>query len=304
MEMSKIEQAIIKTLAYFDLISRPLSEDELYSYLYVQKCSSRELQGGLQSLLRNKIVVEKDGYYSLKNQKINSQKQGDKILEQKWKLAQNIASKMLWIPYLRSVLVIHSLANGTARESSDVDFLIITAKNRLFTCRFFMVVNNILLGRQKTKFNQKDKIDLGFYVSEDGLDIKKTRLHENDILTTYFLATAKPLYNFESYQRFVNKNDWLKKFLPNFEIKNSKYSILDNQNKIRKFLEKILSGKLGDFLNLILKKLQIFKIYLEPKAKNPKSNIWVSDQIIELHHESLREEICNNWKKKVKNLNL
>ena len=63
--MNKTEKAIIKTLAFFDTLGRPLTLEEIWRFLYGDKASKLEVLLGLRKLMRMGKIFNQEPYYSL-----------------------------------------------------------------------------------------------------------------------------------------------------------------------------------------------------------------------------------------------
>ncbi len=198
-------------------------------------------------------------------------------------------------PFVRAILLNGSLAQGTAKKSSDIDLLIIAKPGRIFTARFFV---NGLLTIFKVKRSSDDsfphdrKICPNYFLTEDFLKIATKRgvaldqycadCYSNCVLVS---GSAK------IFERFLVANSTLfkrscalvpplfKKFLAHrFPLKESRFF-----GGCQKITECFFAGKIGDFIELKLKNWQIKRIERDPRTKQFPDLISYSDKELRFH---------------------
>ena len=136
--MFPLKQSIVKTLTYFDLIYYPLTKEELFAYLW--RAPYGRYDDFLSVLERPERCWEsKWGYYFLPGREKKIENRRIRLLhsEQKLKLARRAVKKIRAVPFLRAIFLCNSVASGTAGETSDIDFFIVTAPKRIWLVRFF-----------------------------------------------------------------------------------------------------------------------------------------------------------------------
>ena len=141
-----------------------------------------------------------------------------------------------------------------SNEESDIDLMIITKKNLLWTTRAFVYLLIGLLGIKKRRpfdSNQKDKLCLNIWMDESDLSWTKK---QRNIYTAHEIAQILPLVNKDNtYEKLLNINRWVLKYWPNSvkieRIENSVKSRVKEQNVIRYTL-------FTDFLEKLFFKLQ------------------------------------------------
>jgi hypothetical protein len=92
--------------------------------------------------------------------------------------------------------------------------------------------------------------------------------------------------------KFTQANEWLKKYLPNFEWA---------QSNLRRQIKTIkLPSFWGGWLEKIVRKYQLKILPVTIKDKmNQNSNVVVNDQILKLHTNDRREEYRDKFKNKI-----
>ena len=192
--MSKIEKAILKTLAFFDIFSRPLTLEELWHFLHQFKTSKYQVLIGLRKLAKKGKILEKNDYFSLNfnRQIFREYIRRRKICQKNFQKARRYLGLLKILPFVKNISVINSLAFQSSDEKSDIDILLVTKKNRLWFTRALVVLVLEILGQNKNKWYRAGKFCLGFAFDEEVLNLKKFRL-KNDIYFSYWLAMLAPV---------------------------------------------------------------------------------------------------------------
>jgi predicted nucleotidyltransferase len=164
-----------------------------------------------------------------------------KLLDKAVPIARLLSS----FPYVRGIAVSGSLSKNFADENSDIDFFIITAKNRLWIARTIMH----LFKKLAILFRKEYLFCMNYYVDEEGLEIK-----EKNIYTATELATLMPLRGIEVFQQLYMNNQWSKEFLPNYSIRVSHTNEVKT-NVGKKMVEWCFTNKLGDLIDDVLMRI-------------------------------------------------
>ena len=122
---------------------------------------------------------------------------------------------MSHIPTIKFIGISGGLALENATKDDDIDLFIIVKKGTLFTTRFWILA---LLEWKKLRRKRGDrypanKVCVNLLVDESRLlwSAKK-----RDLYIAHEIAQIKPLFERDnSYQKFMDSNIWIRKFLPN-----------------------------------------------------------------------------------------
>ncbi len=295
--MSTLQKSIIATLAFFDIFDYPLTLLELWRWSYGFEASLAEVEEILSSLVG---VENQSGFYFLAGRSAIVKTRLDKynIAEDKFVWARRAAWLLGKLPFIRLVAVCNTLAYNNSRPEADIDFFIVTAKNRIWTARLINVFLFQFLGWRPTAEKRQNKICLSFFVSEDGLNLQPAVLGEEDVYFHFWLATLLPLYDQGGYyQKFLAANKWLKNYLPNSQeyILNQRRMVRPSFSLIKKILE-LHPNWLEKFykywqLKLLNKKLKALM--------NQGTSVMVSDKILKFHPIDKRKEYGELWRRKL-----
>ena len=291
---NSIEQAI----AFFDMFDYPLTKEEVWRFLYYpsQAVSPEEVNNFLVRNLPADLESQ-DGFYFLPNRAkiIEIRKERERISHRKHKKARRIARIFSWLPFVQMVALVNFLPPQNTRAESDLDFLIIVKKNRLWLTRFLTIFLAAFLGGRPTPQNQQDKICLTFFLSEKALDLKGVALGNDDVYFHYWLVNVWPLVNKnQTYEKFMAANKWVRKYLPNaFPL--SKFrtkSQLSNKKSNVDFLKPMELG---------LKRIQLKKMPAAlKKIANQDTRVIITDKILKFHLNDRRDYFRQQFKKRIK----
>lgn len=205
------------------------------------------------------------------------------LVEQRHNRAEKTAWLLQVVPFIRFVGLTGSLAYDVAKKSSDIDLLIISKHDRIWTCRFFAVVllRMFKLYRTGDEFNERaGKICPNRYVTDKYLLINpQNRYHAQDY------TRMVPLFDSGNvYKKFLKKNNWMEKF-GYFPPKRalSEVESAGILSGIRSVLEWILIGNIGKKFEVWAKKFQLRSIMKNPDVNKPDSGLYVDDNELRFH---------------------
>lgn len=200
-----------------------------------------------------------------------------------------VAYWLRFIPFLRMVGLNGSMVRGQFFKDSDLDFLIITEKSRIYFVRqlvmFFLTVFWLKRSDQKSA---------GKICPNRWATVNKLQISPKDEYHAWTFAQTIPIYATEKvYQEFILANHWMADF--GFAIKQSKIIIIDQHFSEfgKQIFEKALSGWFGNYLEKIFKKYQIKKINRKIQKLDNHWNLTLND-----------DELCFHLKKQFVQRNL
>ncbi|MFA7314724.1 MAG: hypothetical protein WC025_02205 [Candidatus Magasanikbacteria bacterium] len=309
---TQIQEAILKTLAYFDIFSYPLTNEELKRLLWFpNNLSNENFLVNLQILLNNKQIVCERSFYFLKSSKenITSRQTRVKLVEQKMSIAKRAVEKLRKVPFLRAVFVCNTVASGIPNIDSDIDVFVIARQNYIWLVRFFSTIILKFFRLRTSKTNHKNRVCLSFYTTDNNLNLEKLKMkNKTDIYLVYWLLQLVPIYDPENlYTSIMRANKWLGEFV---NVKDYNYDLVDylkiknnkNDLKIKNILEKFFVEK--KILVNFLKKVQIPKIRKNYGlyADMSDTRVVISDDFLKFHENDRRKEYCEKWVKSCENV--
>lgn len=298
--MSPLADSINKTLSYFSLFNYPLTKEELFAYLWQPPFQDYEsfLSGGLGG------INEKYGLFFLGEDEgqIENRRKRLVICEEKIKIARKAIKKIRSMPFLRAVFVCNSVSTGLAGEESDIDLFIIAAPKRIWLVRFLTNIWLKFFGLRTYGKKIKNRICLSFYVDENSLNLEPLKSFPEDIHFAYWANQMAPIYDPDNYYRkFINVNNWIRKFLPN--ILNSSASSYMPQVKKSSFgqlfknmFEIMWKGGYGDLVESQARQLQLDHFKFKKIVAREDNSIVLGDSVIKVHENDSRLQIYDKWR--------
>lgn len=241
-----IKTDILTTLAYFDIFRYPLTQTEIFFFLpdyYEQENFTQ----ALYDLVRADLVFKLDDFFSLQDDSNLAlrRRKGNMAAKKMLDTADGLAAFLSSFPFVRGVAVSGSLSKNFADERSDIDFFIITKKNRLWLARTIMH----LFKKFTFLFGKEHFFCMNYYVDEAGLQIR-----EKNIFTATEVATLLPMRGIAAFQDFYRQNSWSRNVLPNYSMKVSYTKDVRNAF-LKKLLEGCFCNPLGNALDYLLMKI-------------------------------------------------
>jgi len=272
---SQITKNILNTIIYYDLLDFPLTSFEVWKYLTVDsvdgsekdKCSLGDVVEALENKDLGKHIEEFRGFYFLRGRKslVEQRIQNDKNSIAKFKIAERAVWWLRFIPFVRMIAVTGTLAMKNSEKDSDIDFLVVLEKGRIFTGRLLVTLVVHLLGKRRYGKKIKNRICLNYFITTGSLEIKR-----QDLFAANEYSFIYPLFGFDVYQKFGEANiEWIKKFKPNFEFSELKPAkCYVEHGKFSQFVQKVREALInslgGDRIESWLKRKQIGKIKQNP----------------------------------------
>lgn len=304
--MTDLERAIIKTIAFFDVFSYPLTANEILKWLY--KPQNKYTLSDIKSILKTskilkKEIVSKEGFYHIKgrNHIHLRRKQNNNLAERKFRRVVYLAKVYRFIPFVRMMAVCNSLGYSNASEKSDIDLFIISRRGTIWLARFFTILFVKFLGMRPREDNKKDTFCLSFFIDERYLDIENSRMGNDDIYYPYWISNLVPVYNPDGlYEKFLGANDWHKKYLPNSYP--NQFSKEIHSNLFSRFFNAISSF----IFNPPLLRRWVYNFYRGLQIKiidknlktliNIDTRVIVNEQMLKFYSNDNRELFARKWR--------
>ncbi len=309
-----IKEAIINTIAFFDIFEYPLTAFEVWIYLPF-KCDYFKIEGVLKNGINH--IGKKNGFYFLKGrlEVVNTKLERYNITDRKFKIALRIAKLFKIIPWIKMIAVGNIIGSDNLRDRSDIDLFIVTDKKRIWITRFFCVIFVKFLGVRPKINDTRDKICLSFFVSEDNLNLDCLRLKKpshcegksdnlNDGFDTYFtywLAGLTPIFDIGGvYDKLIEENGWLASNLPNWKRK-----IVVSKRDSGKPFSFVYKNTIDLFIGELETKFKKYQLKILPRdikeLMNIDNRVVVGDKILKFHVNDRRKEFLNKYEKLISN---
>ena len=248
--LSELEQAILLTVLYADLFDYPLTRDELYRRL-VHPARDRAAFSRAVSRLTGPYLAATQGYLTWTGREalVALREHRRVVAQELWATAYRYAGWLRRVPFVRMVAVSGSLALCNAEPESDIDLFCITAPNRLWLARAWIVPLSKLTHALPRRFPRY--LCPNYILTLSALDVE-----DRNLFTAHEVTQAVPLWGFDTHRRFRLANPWIHDFLPQTPTEAHADSILPPHRPwYTRGLERLLRGRLGDTLDRLVHRL-------------------------------------------------
>lgn len=302
----ELERNILRVLLYFDIFSHPLKPEELYIFLPQNSITLSEFIKQLNIIADDKEsqINQKDGYYfSGDNYHYSSIRNYRESFSRKhWKMARVMTHIIKRFPFVRAVFITGSLSKNSSSKASDIDFMIITQKDRLWVARtMLMSFKKLFL------FNKYKYFCINYSITENHLEVE-----DKNIYTAIEIVTSKATFNSILLNKFINSNLWLNNFLPNYSYNSSTLHTTDFiPNNRASFLQRV--AELCFPVSLTNKLDKALQIKTHEYWKKKHNNLPELDReqmfrtkegVSKVHPGNMQHKILGTYNNKLKEFNL
>lgn len=278
-----LQSPVNKTLIYSDIFDYPLTFPQIYRYLITPKKTEYKK---VLKVVSQSNVEKRENYFFLKGRSklVPLREKREKESLKKIKLAERVAGKLKFVPGIEFVGISGSVAMKNADKNADIDLFVISRKGRSWTTRLFLVSLLSLMGVYRKKNDKKasNKFCLNMIIDEGHMLLPIDR---RDIYTAHEIAQLLPLFQRgNAYQKFIKKNDWIYKYLANYEP----YKMLNDERII-------LKKQLG--FELFEKAAKLVQIKYMGKAQGKEQ---VSEGFLAFHPTDPRNDIVSIYNARLK----
>ena len=277
-----VKHDILAALSYFDIFDYPITQSEISQFLgntYAQEDSAE----ALYQLIAENWIFKLDEFYSLQDNYalVVRRRNGNIRAKEMLKTAEKVAAFLSSFPFVRGIAISGSLSKNFADENSDIDFFIITQKNRLWLARTFMHI----FKKFTFLFRKQDWFCMNYYIDEEMLQIK-----EKNIFTATEVVTLLPLRGIAIFRDFFAKNKWSHDFLPNHSLRVS--LVQKSKNSVfKKIIEFAFKNVVGNLIDIVLMKLTTKRWLAKTESKMLNKRGLVSSMDSSRHYSKPSPEV-------------
>lgn len=235
--LSDLQQALIRTLLYFDIFNHPLRRDELERFC---GAAADDLAAALNALCESGIVQRRDDHFALATIEplIERRRDQEKRAQARMAKARRMSHFIGGFPFVRGVMLSGSISKGVLAEDGDIDYFIITEPGRLWVARTLLV-----LYKKIFLLNSRRDFCVNYFVDGDHLAIE-----DRNLFTATEIATLIPTHGPLQCAAFFSANEWIFDHFPNAPREPSLPAPSLGAHKPSS-LERLFNGRFGDRLD-------------------------------------------------------
>lgn len=293
--ISPNQASALRVLLYYDIFNYPLTAHEIFSYAAHKQFTDTQL--ALDQLVNARVLETADCKYFLagRAQTVANRQQLNERAAAFTGKVNNYTKLIAGFPFVKGVLVTGSLSKGCMEPDGDIDYLIITTPGRLWLCR------TLLTAYKKTVlFNSRKYFCVNYYVDELNLQIP-----DHNIFTATEISSAQPAYNAAACNSFFAANSWTAGYFPNFKHTTT-FTVHEDAGNPRKALyEKLLGGKLGNWLDELTMRLFVWRWRSKFKGTDKADfevNFRSRKNVSKHHPNGFQFKVLNAYQKNIQSL--
>lgn len=244
--LSVEEQAVLKTLAYFDVFNYPMKPSEIHQFAPILM-SPLNVVPCLNYMVNHGLIFQHGNFFSINSDPAvaESRKANSKTTDKSIALAKRFSRFLSRVPFVDGVFAADTNSFELHPEGVELDFSIIAKPNRAWLCRFFIrLYMSLFWFRSSKSFGLNHIIDGG-----------QLQLDDKSLMMATKLKMLTPMVNQELYSSFIKSNTWANQFLPNLKQKAKEDVPELSKNVLKSIIEFVGSGAIGSSLNKLLKNL-------------------------------------------------
>ncbi len=265
----KLATAICSTLAYSDHFQFPLLSEEIYLRLVGVSTTRPQVINQLKLLVKSGVISQTGDFYHLPSRShlVTLRRQNAQSSNALYARAQLLASRLSELSSnILAIYLTGSLAVSNATDDADIDLMIITKNNRLWTTRLLLTLYTTIFRMRRTPSStlNSGKVCLNLYLTPNSYLIPKAR---QTLYTAYELIQVVPLYDpHDTHTELLSTNSWISKYLPNFPLPTNRVEHIQTPLSS---LENWITGLLENVsyrLQLLYMQRKITREYITPHA--------------------------------------
>jgi hypothetical protein len=219
--MNQAAAAIIKALCYSDQFDFPLTRQELAPRLISsQSIPPHQFTTSLNRLAGNGQIKKTGSYYHLpgRSATVTSRLSRLPVSRAKITYATGLAQRLLKLPFVSAVFLTGTVAVKNAAPADDLDLLLITRPDSLWSARFVVTSWLELTGKRRRPRQRQaaDKVCANLYLDQNRLTVP---IHLRNLYTAHEVIQVRPLADpYGLHARFLRRNAWITTFLGNTKL--------------------------------------------------------------------------------------
>lgn len=290
----KLSQSVLATLAYHDIFDYPLTLSQIHKFLIAKKATILAVEKVVRHLVKVGEIGEIGGIYFLPKRAdiVRIRRERKKYSWPKFTKAVIFAKLLKMIPTIKMVAVSGALAMENSSKNDDIDLVIVSSTNWLWTTRFLA---NLLLWpfkRSPRLTGQKaaDRVCLNIFLDESDQAIRPQNLYSAHEICQMLLLWDRD----KTYSRFIDSNEWISKFLPSWNQSDERPTTNDK----RRAKNTLVISRLALVVENFARNFQLW--YMRSKITTER----VGETQLFFHPQNQEQRILGQYQNRLRKLNL
>ncbi len=215
---------VLLTVSYNAVFSWPLTLEEIQRRLLAcHRHSDSDAESEEESfrvitqLLKEGLLIKEGKLITLKTHPhaFKIRQEAELRANKKWVEVRHFVRLVSWLPWLQAIFVTGSLAVNHAKKNDDIDFLLVTKKNRLWLARPIITLLTLLVGKGRLYgFHAENSWCLNMWLEEDCLILPES---QRSVYSAYELLQAVCVWDRGGVEeRLARENKWVSSVIPSY----------------------------------------------------------------------------------------
>lgn len=315
--LTPLQLAIVRTMAYYDVFDYPLTVEEIWRWLYPETgvvlgsvtVGDVETAVGQEPL---REMIERSGEYIVltgRSTIVGIRAERAVLSEKKWRRAISAVKFLHVVPFIKMIAVVNTLAINNARPASDIDFLIVTQPGHMWLTRMAVTGIVAMLGYRRHTKKVANRICLSFYLTTDALNLEPLKREPDDPHFAFWASQAVPLLDTGAYEKFVVANSWVTAMLPNAwswdwpqRLVKPNGTVQSSKQLYQTFFQSPISQSLEVWAHDYQHKR--FDRDTDSRSKELTTDVIISEDVLKFHEADRRLEYNQKFHDRLKSLGL
>lgn len=298
-----MREAILRTLAYFDIFDYPLTSFEVWKLLRSRiSYSYGDVVAALRDPALTPTIEHANGFWFLcgRGEIVRTRLARYTTAERKYERVRRALAFLRFLPSIRMIAVCNTLAWSHAREDADIDLFVVTTPGALWCTRLLAVLPFALAGLRPRTHHGRDLFCFSFFASERALDLASIRLKPDDPYLLYWVSSLVPVYDPDGLIEAVwETNSWVGEELPH-----ARPSSPGTRRRVRGRALTVEHTKAGSGPGEALARaLQLLRFPVELRMiMNTDERVIVTDDLLKFHENDRRKEFRGQYETRCRSL--
>lgn len=290
-----LEDAIVKTVAFFDVLDYPLTIMEIHDRLLGFEANVDEIQSVLEKSKRVSFI---NGYVVLPER--------DRIIEMRlrnvsadldlWKRVKRYEWMFRIVPFVQGVYVCNRLALTQGSRESDIDVFVIAEEGRMFIVRTFLLFLSQIFGVRRHGDRVARRFCLSFFVDTSLVNLQPLSDGASDIYFSYWVLLLRPIFSAFDIRTY---NSWLSGYFSEDLLRRNSQPPPLSPSYLRRFFTWIFVGRFGDTIESLFRTWQLRRSRQKFLAMGSPHGVVLHEHCLKFHDHDMRSHYFQEWRKRV-----